>query len=472
MGKASRLFNGQAEQTLYARVTPSAEQREFLQQQWNALADYLRAQLARHGYPISTWLQGSYKSGTLIKPIRLGEEYDVDLGLYFEWEANDDQAEPTPAQLRDWVQRELLAYQAQHPELKKVSQPPKERCSRAIYAQRFHIDTPTYHLDPETDERRLATLSGKWESSDPKRLYMWFKQIVSEGDRDQLRRLIRYLKGWAAVAFDGAEDARPSSIVLTVLVANIFRGMWLERLGGMDDDDALIAVIKAMHDQLSESRDVWNPVDDRESLNRIPKEAWPSFMTRLNALRDCAENAEAAQDEFAAAIAWSEAFSFLMPLPEADEVEIADPRSSRALMQIPDIQVEVGSEWEFKQASATYRNEVPAVPKGQFLRFTILNPQIVPAMAQVEWTVRNEGIDADTIGDLGHTRGGIGMHSVEERTSYVGKQYMDVIVRCNGSVYAARRVAVYIEQAPRAVTKSRATPRAWIKLRSRKGGRR
>lgn len=90
MGKASRLFNGQAEQTLYARVTPSAEQREFLQQQWNALADHLRAQLARHGYPISTWLQGSYKYGTLIKPVRLGEEYDVDLGLYFEWEADDD----------------------------------------------------------------------------------------------------------------------------------------------------------------------------------------------------------------------------------------------------------------------------------------------------------------------------------------------------------------------------------------------
>lgn len=472
MGKASRLFNGQAEQTLYARVTPSTEQREFLQQQWNALADHLRTQLARHGYPISTWLQGSYKYGTLIKPVRRGEEYDVDLGLYFGWKADDEEAEPTPVQLREWVQRELLAYQAQHPELKKVSQPPKERCSRAIYAQRFHIDTPTYHLDPNTDHRRLATLSGAWENSDPKRLYKWFKQIVSDGDRDQLRRLIRYLKGWAAVAFDGAEDARPSSIVLTVLAAQIFRGMWLDRLGGMDDDDALIAVIKAMHEQLSESRDVWNPVDDRESLNRIPKDAWPAFMTRLNALRDCAENAEAAEDEFGAAIAWSEAFSFLMPLPEADEIEIADPRSSGALMQIPDIQVEIGNEWEFKAVAATYRNEVPAISKGSFLRFTILNPQIVPAMAQVEWTVRNEGNDAETIGDLGHTRGGIGMHSVEERTSYVGKQYMDVIVRCNGSVYAARRVAVFIEQGPRAFAKPRATPRAWIKLRSRKRGRR
>ncbi len=470
MGKASRLFNGQAEQTLYGRVTPSPEQREFLQQQWNTLADHLRAQLARHGYPISTWLQGSYKYGTLIKPVRKGEEYDVDLGLYFEWESDVDQAVPTPAQLREWVQRELLAHKSQHPELKKVSQPPKERCSRAIYTQRFHIDTPTYHLDPNTDVRRLATLSDKWESSDPKRLYKWFKRAVSADDRDQVRRLIRYLKGWAAVAFEGAEEARPSSIVLTVLVAEIFSGMWLERFGGMDDDDALVAVVKRMHERLSESRDVWNPVDDRESINRIPKEAWPVFMTRLNALRDCAENAEGAEDEFAAAIAWSEVFSFLMPLPEADGVEIADPRSSNALMQIPDIQVEIGNQWEFKEAIATYRNEVPAVPKGHVLRFTILNPQVVPNMAQVEWTVRNEGIDADALGDLGHARGGISMHSVEEQTSYIGKQYMDVVIRCNGTVYAARRIAVHISASK--APAPRPTPRAWVTLRSRKARRR
>lgn len=471
MGKASRLFNGQAEQTLYGRVTPSPEQRKFLQQQWNALADHLRAGLAQHGYSIRTWLQGSYKYGTLIKPVRLGEEYDVDLGLYFEWEAEEGQIEPSPSQLREWVQRELLLYQAQHPELKEVSQPPKERCSRAIYAQQFHIDAPTYHLDPDTDRRRLATLSGKWENSDPKALYKWFRDVVTESDREQLRRLIRYLKGWAAIAFDGAEAARPSSILLTVVVSQIFRSMWFERLGGMDDDDALAAIVKAMHAQLCESRDVWNPVDQKEVLNRIDKEAWPAFMSRLTALKDCAENAQAAEDEFAAAVAWSEAFGFLMPFPESDEIEITDASSNTAVMQIPDVQIEIGEDWDFKKAIATHRNEVPSVAKGHVLRFTIVNPQIVPAMAQVEWTVRNDGAEAVALGDLGHTRGGIGMHQVEERAAYAGKQYMDMVIRCNGSVYAARRLAVYIEDAKQ-TAKSRATPRAWMKLRSRKARRR
>ena len=32
MGKAARLFNGTAEQTLYGRVTPTLEQRQFLQE--------------------------------------------------------------------------------------------------------------------------------------------------------------------------------------------------------------------------------------------------------------------------------------------------------------------------------------------------------------------------------------------------------------------------------------------------------
>jgi hypothetical protein len=104
MGLASRLFNGAAEQALYARVTPSPKQVEFLQTQWNELADHLKRELSqRHGYAVSTWLQGSYKYATLIKPVHKGERYDVDLGVYFEWEPREQDIEPTPRQLRDWV---------------------------------------------------------------------------------------------------------------------------------------------------------------------------------------------------------------------------------------------------------------------------------------------------------------------------------------------------------------------------------
>lgn len=222
MGKAARLFNGTAEQTLIGRLTPSQEQREFLQSQWNDLAEYLKPRLSeQYGYPTSTWLQGSYKYGTLIKPVHKGEEYDVDVGLYFEWE-DDGEAKPSPGQLREWVQQALIVYMRRTAELREVIQPPKERCSRACFDARFHIDVPVYWLEPSSDSRQLATLSDKWEDSDPKAIYLWFKAFVERPERDQLRRLVRYLKGWAAVAFEGFSDSRPSSIVLTVLAAEAF----------------------------------------------------------------------------------------------------------------------------------------------------------------------------------------------------------------------------------------------------------
>lgn len=441
MGHASTLFCGNVEQTLIKRVTPTADQREFLQVQWNALADHLKAQLAaRHGYPVSTWLQGSYKFGTLIKPVHVGEEYDVDVGVYFEW-VRDGGAEPTARQLRDWVQNELAAYAEGCEELKEVEDP-KERCSRASYERQFHIDTPTYHLDPDKDRRRLACLSDKWEESDPKAIYKWFRDQVSD-DSEQLRRLVRYMKAWAALSFDDVPEGRPSSIVLTVLVTQAFAGMGLRRFFGIEDDDALIAVVKELHQRLSADRSVPNPVDEAEDLNRMSDEGWDAFMPRLTALLDVAERAEAAESEEGAALIWAEAFSFLMPLPEAD-IETLDEGTGRAVMPLPEIDIEIYSR-EPRRLLARHRNEVSSVVKGCNLLFRIANPHVVPQFATVEWTVRNEGDEADALSDLGHRRLGVRMlEAEEERAEYRGRHFMDCIVRLNGSVYAMRRVPVSI----------------------------
>lgn len=463
MGQASKLFNGNTDQTLIGRVTPTTEQREFLQQQWHDLANHLKQALAKHGYTISTWLQGSYKYATLIKPVHFGEEYDVDVGLYFEW--NDDQdAEPTPKQLRHWVQAELLEYEKACEELKKVEVPPKERCSRASYVRQFHIDTPVYHLNTDSDVRRLACLSGTWEHSDPKKLYKWFKDAASSDDRDQLRRIVRYLKAWAAVSFDDAPGSRPSSIFLTVVATEAYQDLWAQRLLGLADDDALLAVIKKMHDRLFDNAKVENPIDKKEDLNRMTEESWDGFLPRLAALQDIAERAGGAEDEASAALIWSEAFSFLMPLPETDQVEIFDESSGRAVMQLPEVEVKVftGSP---PRLVATHRNEVPGVAKDCALSFTIVNPHVVPEFATVEWTVRNEGQEADQRSDLGHRRVGMHLLSTEEHTAYVGRHFMDCVVRLNGQVFAVRRVPVNIRDVQHVARNPPRPP--YTKLRSR-----
>lgn len=461
MGLAAQLFNGSRDQTLIGRITPTPGQREFLQEQWNALAEHLKQELgADHGYPISTWLQGSYKFGTLIKPMGPSDEYDVDVGIYFNW-TDDEDISPTPAQLRDWVQQELVRYKSTNPDIKKVEQPPKERCSRGIYTRQFHIDTPVYHLNPDTDKRRLACLSDKWEDSDPKKIYKWFKNAVSGDDRGQLRRLVRYLKGWAAVSFDGAPESRPSSILLTVLATEAYQEIW--HVFSIDDDDALIAVIKKIHARLFNDKVVPNPVDRKENLNRISDDGWDGFLPRLEALRDIAERTEDAADEAVAALTWSEAFSFLMPLPETDQVEIIDEGSGRAVMVLPEIEIQVYG-GNPKALLATYRNEVPSVAKDCSLIFRIANPHVVPEYATVEWTVRNEGEEADQFSDLGHRRVGMRLLSAEEHTAYIGRHFMDCIIRHNGRVYSVRRVPINIRnlQYPQ-----RNPPRpAYTKLRS------
>lgn len=469
MGKAVRLFNGTAVQTLYGRVTPTPEQRQFLQDQWNALADHLKARLPVWGYPITTWIQGSYKYGTLIKPVHKGEEYDVDIGIYFLWDPKDTDLSPTAQQLRAWVQQELMEYKNGVEALVEVADPPKERCSRAIYKQQFHIDTPTYHLNPSTDARRLACLSGAWENSDPKLLYKWFRDVVGSDNHELLRRLIRYLKGWAAIAFEDAPTARPSSILLTVTVAEAFSQMWGARLLGIADDDALIAVVAILYERLVNDSRVLNPIDRKENLNRIPDDSWDAFLTRLAVLNDAAQAADAAEDEASAAFAWEGAFLFLMPLPEADEVEVVEPATNRALMQVPDIEVRVYDRPD-GNLLATHMNEVPNVARDRWLVFELANKHVLPDFADISWTVRNDGEEADYIGDLGHFRRGINMQTASEFTAYLGKHYMDCVIRLNGTIFAVRRVPVHIKPDQQKLLAQ--AQRSWTKLRTRKSRRR
>jgi hypothetical protein len=256
---------------------------------------------------------------------------------------------------------------------------------------------------------------------------------------------------------------------LTVTTAEAFNEMWGARLWSIADDDALIAIVAKLYERFNRDRKVSNPVDRNEDLNRIPDDAWDAFLTRLAVLNDAAQTADAAEDEASAALAWEGAFSFLMPFPETDEVEVVESSSERALMQVPDIDIGV---YDRKNGNllATYRNEVPSVPKDRWLVFSIANRHVVPQYADISWTVRNDGEEADHIGDLGHIQRGISMHSAEEATAYLGKHYMDCVIRLNGTVFAVRRVPVYIK--PEQQNLLAQAQRSWMKLRTRKGRRR
>ena len=61
MGQASKLFNGNTDQTLIGRVTPTTEQREFPAAAMERPRRPLKRKLRKHGYTISHVASGSYK---------------------------------------------------------------------------------------------------------------------------------------------------------------------------------------------------------------------------------------------------------------------------------------------------------------------------------------------------------------------------------------------------------------------------
>src|SRR6185437_12181538 len=146
MGRANSLFysSNSDSQTLHRRITPTDEQFDDQQERWNELADYLRPTLKeKSGCDTRTWLQGSYKFGTQIRPVRITEEFDIDLGFYFEWDGESADGAFGALELKSFVNGALHSFAEGRQEVENVSSP-KPRCERIRYVDNFHIDVPTY----------------------------------------------------------------------------------------------------------------------------------------------------------------------------------------------------------------------------------------------------------------------------------------------------------------------------------------
>lgn len=426
-------------QTLHRRITPSAEQQEMQQERWNDLAEYLKADLADiTGYPIHTWLQGSYKLGTQTRPPDTFGEFDIDLGIYFSWPGNPNDGTYSPLALKTLVQESLERYAGEVGDGAIVISPPKTRCCRIQFSHGFHIDVPVYHYNADLDARALATQDDKWEASDPKAFYVWFREKFPEAeDSTQARRLIRYMKIWAGIRYE--EASRPSSIMLTVLVAEAYLAMSEAECVG--DDLALRNMLGKIILRMAGSSTVANPVDRGENLNRLDAAQCASLVSGFHGLLDIAERASAADTEFEAAAIWSEAFQQFFPMPVADSATSGNKAIVPVIFE-PDIDIVATSQVN-KDRPFIGRNAIGPIPRGCIIKFVLRNGSELPQGAEVSWTVRNEGEEAEFRNDLGHASGIAYMNA--EHSAYMGKHYMDVLVRSQyGVVLGFRRVPVVI----------------------------
>lgn len=188
----------------------------------NGIEKQIKSKFKEEGYPIKeVFNQGSYASNTSIIPMK-EDDYDIDRGIVIDaGEAPKDPREPKKV-LRDV----LINRNLKNPKIKIP-------CTTAQYYEagdeKFHIDYPIYKKDSE-DRYFLAIgreFSGEdnryWEEVDIKGLIKWLDakdslDFLDEEERDQYKRLVRYMKKWRNYVFTGTERKNIYSVGLSVMI--------------------------------------------------------------------------------------------------------------------------------------------------------------------------------------------------------------------------------------------------------------
>jgi hypothetical protein len=109
------------------------------------------------------------------------------------------------------------------------------------------------------------------------------------------------------------------------------------------------------------------------------------------------------------------------------------------------------------------RNGIGPIPKECDITFEIADPGRLRPGTTIEWVVRNEGAEAESVNDLGH-RAGTGLRA-RKPSAYTGTHYMDCILRQNG-IYGVRRIPVRISGGIRVPLRNPAQRPSWTNLRA------
>jgi hypothetical protein len=195
--------------------------------------------------------QGSRNIGTMISPLRAGQDYDCDI-VYVRHLLR---ASVSQRELKQQVGEQLVRFlrwlemsALEAPQLKEGS-----RCWTLRWAHRFHIDIlPALPGDAANNrhfgEHHLWITDRElryWQSSNPKGFAAWFKSraelalqkavderalaskveiepIPQDSVKSPLQRLVQLLKRHRDLFYEGDPDDRPSSIIVTTLAAKAY----------------------------------------------------------------------------------------------------------------------------------------------------------------------------------------------------------------------------------------------------------
>jgi hypothetical protein len=218
----------------------SEELREEATRFYEAVGRHLaRKDSQLFGYSPAIYPQGSFRLGTMVRPVTKGCDYDVDLVCVLLL----TKFQTTQANLKELVGRELeIAYQAIMKE--------GRRCWTLRFNTRFHMDVLPSIPDIDLGGTSILltdTNLTRWQCSDPKAYAVWFEaqmatvvaemkeaaalrlratvdQIPDWKIRTPLQRAVQILKRHRDLHFRNHVERRPASIIITTLAAQAYGG--------------------------------------------------------------------------------------------------------------------------------------------------------------------------------------------------------------------------------------------------------
>lgn len=189
--------------------------------------------------------QGSYAMNTGIEPISTEtkkQEYDIDIALLF----NEDKDNLDPIKVKESIYNQIKGHTDYGAKIKKpcVTLTYKKNSEKA-----FHVDIVSYaYQTKESKNSQLYLAKGKssddpekgWDKGDPRGIIDYIKNKIEDAnEREQCRRIIRYLKRWKSLKF-GNDHAEPASVGITFIVFDLFK--YFEN----DDLSALIYIVQQL----------------------------------------------------------------------------------------------------------------------------------------------------------------------------------------------------------------------------------
>lgn len=218
------------------------ELRNRMRKRFNKLYEEFRQEEQLNvDHELEFYSQGSFVMDTIITP--KDDDYDLDDGVYFSGNLNQNDR-PNTSVFHNWVIRAI----GEEEQFGKVSD--KDTCVRVRYkegiygdeSKSFHIDLPIYYAEDIYDPE-LAHKKKSWIISNPIEFIDWFESKIESGFQksflfestqydqyekwlkdirkkdSQLRRIVRYLKGWS----DHIREEMPPGIVMTILAGENYK---------------------------------------------------------------------------------------------------------------------------------------------------------------------------------------------------------------------------------------------------------